>query len=93
LIAALALAAAPTGDAFVVPSSAAALRAPALRTGTLAALPVASRSARARTVVTPRMSDMSDMALEMLKRVEKTLPELDDIALARVRDPALHTVL
>ena len=77
LVAALALSLAPEGDAFVAPG---ALRVPGLRTGAAA---TASRPAR-RGVTAPRMSDLSDMTLEMLKRVEKTLDELDDITLARV---------
>ncbi len=69
LVAALALSLVPDGDAF--------LSTPALRH-------TASRPAR-RDATAPRMSDLSDMTLEMLKRVEKQLDGLDDVTLARVR--------
>jgi hypothetical protein len=75
LVAALALSLVPDGDAFL--STPAALRTPALRH-------TASRPAR-RDATAPRMSDLSDMTLEMLKRVEKQLDGLDDVTLARVR--------
>ena len=79
LVAALALSLVPEGDAFL--STPAALRTPALRTGAAA---TASRPVR-RGATAPRMSDLSDMTLEMLKRVEKQLDGLDDVTLARVR--------
>jgi len=80
IVAALALAAAPQGDAFFHPN-AAVVRGPTLRPGALSC-PV-SRPARASSAVAPQMSDLSDMTLEMLKRVEKSLGDLDDIQLAR----------
>lgn len=79
LVAALALSLVPEGDAFL--STPAALRTPALRPGAAA---TASRPIR-RGANAPRMSDLSDMTLEMLKRVEKQLDGLDDVTLARVR--------
>ena len=39
---------------------------------------------RRSTLRAPRMSDMSDMTIEMLKRVEKTLGELPETELIRV---------
>jgi hypothetical protein len=86
LLAALALAAAPQGEAFSHPN-AALLRGPALRsTGATASCPTTSRSART-SALPLHMSDLSDMTIEMLKRVEKDLKSLDDISLARVRVP------
>jgi len=81
LVAALALGAAPQGDAFFHPN-AAVVRGPALCQGAVSSCSVL-RPQRTSNVA-PHMSDLSDMTLEMLKRVEKDLGNLDDVQLARV---------
>ena len=86
---ALALAAAPQGDAFFQPN-AGLVHGPALRGGAVGVCLTASRSARNRTPPL-HMSDLSDMAIEILKRAEKQLDTLDDISLARVSVPASAT--
>lgn len=86
MLAALALSAAPQGEAFSHPN-AAVLRGPALRsTSAAASCPSTSRSVRT-SALPLHMSDLSDMTIEMLKRVEKDLKSLDDISLARVGVP------
>jgi hypothetical protein len=89
LTVALALAAAPQGDAFFQPN-AGLVRGPALRGGAVGVCPTASRSVRNRTPPL-HMSDLSDMAIEILKRAEKQLDTLDDISLARVSVPPFAT--
>ena len=43
------------------------------------------RFARSNKLASPRMSDMSDMTIEMLKRLERTLDQLSETDLIRVR--------
>ena len=96
LVAALAIAAAPQAEAFWHPSTAmmrgpGRSSAPALRSVEPALCrAVAPPMARARTsAFAPRMSaasDLCDVTIDMIKRVEKNIGELDDIKLARVSD-------
>ncbi|EKX53668.1 hypothetical protein GUITHDRAFT_132756 [Guillardia theta CCMP2712] len=54
-----------------------------LKSNALLRSPMVTAVGRRSTFCAPRMSDMSDMTIEMLKRVEKTLGELPETELIR----------
>ena len=83
LVVALAMAASPQADAFSHPN-AAVVR---LRASGSAVCPAVSRTA----TLGPQMkggaaNDMGDLTIEMLKRIERNLGELDDMQLAQVSE-------
>ena len=92
LVAALAVAAAPHAEAFSHPGAAALVRAPvgavatpALRRGVLASRPATPAFLRAAPALEmSAASDLCDVTIDMIKRIEKNLGDLDDIKLARV---------
>jgi len=92
MVAALAVAAAPHAEAFSHPGAAALARAPAGAVAT----PALRRGALVSYLATPAVlraspalqmsaaSDLCDVTIDMIKRIEKNLGDLDDIKLARV---------